>query len=308
MSESDNNKSVFVIILTYNNFYDTSITIHSFLKQNKLLKIILVDNNSKDDSYEKLKIIFSNSVILIQNKENLGYTGGNNEGIKYALENGADYIVIANNDIEFSDPLLTNKLINTHEKYQDIGILGVCQHNGYNKENKAISNKTIFPNSKYKFNVFKNVQDLPDHIEPVDYVVGFFMFIKKDVFTKAGLFDNEFFLYGEDSEFGLRAWRKGYKSAIDLSISIFHKGSVSTGNDSPLKYYYKTRNLFLLIHKTKLNQENHSYFHFYAFKKIVKEIIKLFLSNKPIKYKAKQFSAIIKAFIDILFRKTGNNY
>ena len=110
---------VFIIILNWNNWVDTKDCLES-LKTNgyQNCEVVVVDNGS-DEKPE----ITNPKIKVIYNKENLGFSGGNNVGIKYALENGADYVLILNNDTIASDDFLV-KLVEAGESDKKIGFLG----------------------------------------------------------------------------------------------------------------------------------------------------------------------------------------
>lgn len=298
--------SIYVIILSYNNYYDTKTTIESFLRQKVKLSIVVIDNNSNDNSLEKLRADFNYAVTFIKNNRNLGYTGGNNVGLKYALQNNAEYIIISNNDVEFYDPDIITKLIRILNRSKKIGILGVCQKSNSESEVEKIGGK-LFPKSRYSFNIYRGVHELPENVVDVDYVVGFFMLIKKEVLNNIGYFDDDFYLYGEDSEFGLRAWRAGYLCAVCKSITIIHKGAVSTKEDSPLKHYYQTRNLYLLIKKTKLNHKYSFYFYTIFLKSIMRRILKILLIKSRYS-KADRLLAVMLGVWHLVTNKRGYGF
>src|ERR1035437_2216086 len=89
---------VFIVLLNWNGFNDTVECVNSIKKISYgNYEIIIVDNESEND-FEKLENIYSNEIILIRSDVNLGFAGGNNLGIKYALKNDADFVLLLNND------------------------------------------------------------------------------------------------------------------------------------------------------------------------------------------------------------------
>ena len=106
-------KKVFVVILNFNGVENTIECLESVFKteNNKgfLYEVIVVDNASRDGSVEKIRNKFKN-VILIENQKNLGFTGGCNEGIRYALKSGADYIMLLNNDTRLDDRMIDHPI------------------------------------------------------------------------------------------------------------------------------------------------------------------------------------------------------
>ena len=117
---------VFVVILNWNGKEDTIECLKSIQElriMNYELRIIVVDNGSTDESVEKIKNQKSKikNLHLIENKENLGFAGGNNVGIGYALENGADFVLVLNNDTRVKQDLIV-RLLEAVDKYKDVGI------------------------------------------------------------------------------------------------------------------------------------------------------------------------------------------
>ncbi|MBI1863902.1 glycosyltransferase family 2 protein, partial [Candidatus Woesebacteria bacterium] len=115
---------IFIIILNWNRYQDTHDCLKSLEKINKKnldLNILVVDNGSKVEEIEKLKkIVPANSLIL--NNKNLGFAQGNNVGIRQALKNNADYVLVLNNDT-FLDKNFLTELVSTAQKDKKIGAL-----------------------------------------------------------------------------------------------------------------------------------------------------------------------------------------
>jgi GT2 family glycosyltransferase len=286
------NNSVYIIILNYNHRNDLVETLESFKKQDySNFHLVVVDNNSSDDSVDYIQKHYP-LVHTIQNNQNLGWSGGNNAGIQYALTQNAGYILLANNDIYFNDPRIISGLIRSLIQYPCLGIIGP-QENEYDDKTKCANQGWImYPKAKYQFNRHRlTASVMPSNYKIIDNVSGSFMLIKAGVFKAVGLIDDELFLYAEDADFSLRAWNIGYSSAIDTSLIIYHKGSATAGNNSPLKIYYKARNLIYLIKKHKALQELPTYFKWIYYYDCFKIILKIILLKE---YKIRRF-AILKA-------------
>jgi hypothetical protein len=119
------------------------------------------------------------------------------------------------------------------------------------------------------------------------------MMINSKLFKQIGLIDENYFLYGEDADFCLRAWEKGYISVVRNDLKIYHKVSVSSGKNSPLKIYYTTRNLIYLIKKFKKTQKNHYYFILKFNYDLIKIILKVFVE---LKFKGKRIKILKSIF------------
>lgn len=238
--------SIFVVILNYNHLDDLKETINSFERQDYTnVQIVVSDNGSVDQSVHWLKSQKPN-IHIIENGKNLGWADGNNVGIEFALEKQAGYILLANNDLAFDDESILKNLVN---KIEDFGncIIGVEQR-FYSDRSKVFNRGRVLLNSKQIFNRCRAnyVTNYKDAFRVVDYVPGSFLLANKDVFELVGSIESDFFLYSEDADFGLRAWKKGFPSLVDTSISIQHKVSATSGNYSKLKVYYQVRNFWLL--------------------------------------------------------------
>lgn len=243
---------LYIIILNWNGGKYLLSCLNSLRKvKSKIarLEFLIVDNNSTDASVKNVIKKFPN-IKIIKNLKNLGYSGGNNVGIKYALKQGADYILLLNPDTQvdnkFIDPLLESL-----EKNKKNGIAGPKTYK------KSLSSKLI-SNAGNFLDRYLNGKDLGngkldkgqyDSVFLTDYVSGTAMLIKKIVFKKIGYFDERFFLYYEDVDFCLRAKVKGFESCFVQKSLIFHKGSVNTVVGSPLHTYYNTRNRLLFLKK-----------------------------------------------------------
>lgn len=246
------NICVFSIILNFNNLDDLTETIKSFSFQ-KLIgnhNIVIVDNGSVNHLIDYSLEIFKNTKV-IYNKKNLGWAGGNNVGIKYAIEHNADYIILANNDLSFENPNILEELIATMESEQDIGLIGPVQNYYNNRDLKYNDGWDFSDKSGRSYNYYRSgMKNVFDNVKIVDSVSGAFMLFTKSLVDRIGYIDEKFFLYVEDADYAMRVWSSGLKCAIRTDLTIYHKISATAG-DSPLKLYYKTRNLPYFVFKNK---------------------------------------------------------
>ena len=180
------------------------------------LDVVLVDNNSTDGSLEMVKAGFS-KVNFIKNEENLGFSAGNNIGIRYALERMADYVLVLNNDTEVDKDFL-KKLVDTAEKDEKIGLVSPVIFDGQTK-------KIWFAGGKIKWASMKT-----EHLTSVrteesyesDFLTGCALLIKAEVCKKIGLFDEDFFLYWEDADLSFRAKKAGFKNIVVPASWVYH--------------------------------------------------------------------------------------
>lgn len=229
---------------------------------NYKLQIIVVDNASTDGSVRAIRQLASKmeneelKIKVIQNKENLGFAAGNNVGIRYALESGADFVMILNNDTILDENLLVY-LLEAANKCKQAGIFspkiyftpGFEFHKGrYSKKDLGnilwsaggvIDWKNVLGSNRGVDEV-----DLGqyDKVEEIDFATGACMLVRKEVFRKVGLFDEPYFMYLEDVAFSVRAKRFGWQSFYVPKAVLWHKVAQSSGIGSNLNDYFLTRN------------------------------------------------------------------
>ena len=233
-----------IITINYNGLKDTSELIESIPFSNNL-EVIVVDNASKQDEAGFISKKYPH-VKVIRSKKNLGFAGGNNLGIKEAK---GKYILLINNDTYFKsfniDPLIER--IETSDK---IGI--VCtklrfawgrnpiQFAGY-----TTLSKITVRNQAIGFGEEDHGQYNTAH--PTPYAHGAAMLIKREAIDKVGLMPECFFLYYEELDWSMMFTRAGYEIWYDPACTVYHKESQTTGQNSPLRTYYITRNRLLLV-------------------------------------------------------------
>lgn len=254
-----NKLSIAVILVNWKKYNLTSKCIDSLNKSNyKNFKIILVDNEYSEKSLIELKNKY-NELIVFKEKNNLGFAGGNNIGIRYALENDYDYIMLLNNDTEVKE----NFILPLVERIEKDHFLGAVQPLILN-----FSNKSIIWNAGGKLNKFLgltstrlNNNKLNSSIvfdDYTDWISGCCILIKSETLTKVGLLDEKFFNYYEDVDWSLRMKNLGYDLGFVKESIIYHHGSSSSKNKkntggliSSKIHYFNIRNHILLLKKHK---------------------------------------------------------
>ena len=277
-----------IVVLNYNGKENTLACINSIKKLNKSnykVKLIVVDNASNDGSSEALSKI--KDIMLVKNDKNLGYSGGNNIGIKHALSLGSEYILILNNDTIVEKSLIIN-LINSAKK-GDIVSPKIYFAKGFefhkNRYKKEDLGKVIwYAGGKIDW---QNVIGIHIGVDEVDHgqfskrleinlATGACILIRRQVFKKIGFFDEKYFLYLEDMDFCVRAKRAGFKIIFEPKAILWHKNASSGGGSgSGLQDYYISRNRLLFATKYAKARTK-----FAVFKQILSQI------NSPIKRKA----------------------
>lgn len=241
---------VYIIILNFNSYKDTIDCIRSIENISyDNYEIVIVDNDSKDNSVEEIKKYCSKHTLLVSN-ENMGYASGNNIGIEYALKQGADYICILNNDVVVDEGFL-EPLINKFSTDNNIGMVGpcICEY----------SNRNIVQAMGAYINLYRGLAmgqgegEKYDNIThspiDVDYLGGACFVIKAEVFKKIGLIPENYFLFYEETEFCLKAREFGYKLICLPESRVYHKRSATISKFSGLSYYFLNRNRIVFMRR-----------------------------------------------------------
>ena len=233
-----------IITVNYNGLNDTCALIDS-IPFNEDMEVIVVDNGSTENEASLLKERYPN-IIVIRSDQNLGFAGGNNLGMKAAK---GKCLYLINNDTVFKKYNL-EALIKRLESSPKIGM--VCPKIRFAWENSpiqfagytALSPITIRNHAIGYGEEDKGQYDTP-HRTP--YAHGAAMMLKREVVDKVGLMPECYFLYYEELDWSLMITRAGYEIWYEPSCTIYQKESQSTGQNSPLRTYYITRNRLLLV-------------------------------------------------------------
>lgn len=234
---------VYAVVLNYNGFNDSKECIKSLLASDAPLKIIIIDNHSTDDSYLKLKSLFP-KLISIESEKNLGYAGGMNLGIKHAVSQNADYILLVNQDVIVSPDFLNPML----KAFSDDEKIGIVSSKVLYKSKKDIiycaggKISKVLCTGIAEYQGLKAAENANENRE-ITLAEGCFLLIKKDVFDKAGFLNEKFFMYLEDVEFSERV-RKHFKIFYASNSVVYHESGAgkSWSRFTSLYNYYYTRN------------------------------------------------------------------
>lgn len=273
-------KSVYIILVNFNGAKDTIECIKSLNNINyENFKIVVVDNKSSDEDKLKLKeadVKFH----LIESNENLGFAGGNNIGIKYAIDNNADFVLLLNNDT-----LVHKDFLNELMKYTEInvGVIGpkILYYPEVSKIWFAGGMINWFKFIGQHFGEKQEDNGQFNTLKEVDFVTGCCMLIDSNVFKKVGLLPEGYFMYFEDVDFCVKVKDAGYKLIYNPNSEIYHKVSISSGGEeSPfiLKYSNRNRLKFMKKYKHKVSfimyMLSITYFYITRFIKIIKYMIR----------------------------------
>ena len=208
-------------------------------------EVIVVDNGSNDGSVEFLNQHYLPFVKVIVNRENLGFSGGNNAGIHAAK---GKYILLLNNDTEADDRWI-EELINEAEKDRTVGMCASKIYSFYHRNIIDVAGHLLYRDglNRGRGRLDEDVGQY-DVVEEVFFPSGCAALYRKEMLDKIGLFDETFFAYGDDTDIGLRGRVAGWKCIYVPTAIVYHRYSGSTSAYSPQKAFWVERNrVWILI-------------------------------------------------------------
>lgn len=246
---------VFVLILNWNGKNLTMECVDSVLKSDYPdFKVVVIDNGSTDGSVSILRQRFGDKVYMLQNRENLGYSGGFNTGLDFAFKTKrADYCLVMNNDAVI-DPRSISELVAVARTSENIGfVTGKVYFQG-----KPDTLQTVGKNEDpIRWNgehigygeVDRGQYDV---IAERVFADDIYTLVSRKLYQDTGGYSTLFFLQGEEYDWQARAKEKGYKIMYTPHARLWHKVSMTLGKSSPKKAYYDARNpmLVVLLHRS----------------------------------------------------------
>ena len=215
-------------------------------------EIIVVDNNSDDSSCQMVKTIFP-KVKLIENKENYGFSKGNNIGV---LEAKGEYLCILNPDTVVAEDTFL-KLLKFSESKGNLGIVGCKLIDGKGEFLPESKRKIPYVNAAFK-KLFGNSDDYyannikDKEVNKAEILVGAFMFLKKEVYNEIGGFDEDYFMYGEDIDISYKALKIGYNNFYYGETTVLHfKGESTLRDEHYARRFYGAMQIFYKKHFKK---------------------------------------------------------
>lgn len=236
-------KKAYIIVLNWNGKEDTLECLASLRSTNyEDYKVVLVDNGSEDDSVKAVRENFP-EVDVVETGKNLGFAGGNNVGIEYAMKAGADYVFLINNDTTIHPDYL-KELVEAAEADTKVGAAGSKIY--YHSEPSVLwfagGKVNWLKNKGEHIGLNEKDEGQYDVQKEVGYLTGCALLVKREVIEKIGVLAEDYFLYYEDTDFCLRVQNAGCKTLYVPKSKIYHKVSRSTKPGSSSYVYYHVRN------------------------------------------------------------------
>lgn len=225
------------VILNYNDAETTEKLVKQIADYEVLHQIIVVDNASTDDSLGQLKKLESEKIHVISADHNGGYGSGNNLGVRYATEQGATHVLIANPDVVFSEQSL-KAMLAVFARHPEVGIVTTRIHDARFPDLKngwplRRFTRELFSMGPVSRRLFGKTFDYPDSYFAgrgavyVGAVHGSMLMVDGEKFLEAGGYDEEIFLYEEEQILGRRMQNAGYRSVLLLNQHYDHQHSTS---------------------------------------------------------------------------------
>lgn len=241
----------YVVILNTNRREDTLACLASLSKNRyQNIKIIVLDNASTDGSVMAIRTAFPD-IQIINLTQNLGYAGNNNRGIEEAIQRGADWVLVLNEDT-IVDPDCLAELIRVGESDPKIGIVGPMVYHD-NEPDVIQSAGGMLGEYWQSQHLGQNEIDKGQFQVPhrVEWISGCAILVRRSVIEQVGMLDAKFFIYWEETEWCMRASRGGWQIFHVPMAKIWHKGVQRDYQPKPSFTYYGTRNHLLTLSKHK---------------------------------------------------------
>lgn len=291
---------VVAVILNWNNYADSAECLRSLRGlRYEDMDIVLVDNGSTDGSGDQLELEFP-EIEIIRIDDNIGFGAGNNLGIREALNRGAEYVWVLNNDTLVQNKDLLNGLVDTMESKKEIGVLSP-RLMMYPKKNEVWFEKGFidwrsgnaghehfrpwFIDWRFRLDTSDSNQMSPsrktaDNLIYSDYIPFCSVLVRSEIFNNVSLYPERYFLYYGDVDYCVRITRNGYSLAVDPELNMYHKVSSSSGNiRSPMHLYYLARNRLLFYDRFSDRFKSSTYL-FYGWWLFVNIIYLLYRGDK----------------------------
>jgi len=233
--------SLCFLILNYNNYFNTEKCVKDILKLHVPdSEVVVIDNNSSDDSFNKLKKLkkYSDITLLLSEKNN-GFASGNNIGINYVLKRNFDYFAILNNDLIIESNIFS-PMVDYLKNNFDVAMVGPSIWENNNLKN--IGNRINFTRIGYDNSIPLNGKK---EVVDVDFLIGACMIVRSSAVLKVGLMPEVYFLNYEETEWCLKFKINGYNIKCLTQYKVNHIGGASISKFNGMQIYFLRRNLVL---------------------------------------------------------------
>lgn len=239
---------VYVIVLNYNRQEDTLRAIASLKGMTyPHFKLLLVDNHSSDATVERVQSLYPD-VDILGLPQNLGFAGGSNRGIAYALQRAAEFVLLMNNDV-LVDPDMLSELVKAMEP--DVGASAPLIYYMSNPRQIWSAGFCRHPVHLAIRDGMRGQIDEGQWHDPweVDYLLGCALLLRGIMLNQVGLFDERFFFYYEDLDLCIRTQNQGYRLLIVPTARMWHQVAASASFDSPFRAYHLALSSVLFFRK-----------------------------------------------------------
>jgi GT2 family glycosyltransferase len=231
----DSLPNVHCVLVNWNGWKDTVFCVTSLMQQDyAALRIVVVDNGSTDDSLVRIRAAFP-QLCVIEAGANLGFSAGSNLGIRRAIEDGADFVWLLNNDT-IVPPDTCSKLVASAIREPRAGLIGSVLY--YLHDPKKVQawgggDLTVWLGRSSHYLA-------PAKLSPTSYLTFASALIPSEVIRKVGILYEGFFMYWDDADYALRVTAAGYSLSVAEDTAILHKEGGSAEQRSPVIDRYST--------------------------------------------------------------------
>jgi hypothetical protein len=241
---------VTIVILNWNGLADTTECLRSLEAiYYTNCRVIVVDNGSDGSEAQALREAFGSGIEVIENETNLGFAGGANVGIRRALDGGAEYVLLLNNDTTV-DPAFLSELVTAAQPLPDLA--AACPKTlFYDRRDEIYSTGgrySLWRGTARQVGRGQADRRQFDEIAERGYADGVCMLIPRPALERVGLLDEDYFMYWEETDWCARARQAGLRCHYIPSAKIWHKAARSQERSNEFQYLYR-RNALLFVRK-----------------------------------------------------------